>query len=885
MCCTRKISSTVATAAAIILLMGQCGLARLVPSDSGPSQQRRRSQRSNNRVYKASISPNWFADNTHFWYRNDLPEAAREFIVVDAVEGVRKTAFDHRRLADALNGAGLEDIHFNRLPLEGLDFRLAEDVFSFRIGDDVWSCHLKTYALRKLEDRESVAKDRLPVLPAADVPRASTRTGPETSIAFVNGTSGEIELFWLDTGGRRRSYGKIAPGKEHEQHTYGGHVWEIVDGKGDILAAFQASDTPTRVEITGKNMIGRRRSGPRRGPGQLSDQSADGKWTAFVRDNNVYIRSKDDGTEIQLGQDGSAAESYGMLQWAPDSKVLVGFRIEPGDRKEVHLIESSPEGGGRAVLRSRPYPLPGDKFTSYELNLFNLEDKAQLKPNVDRIDFGRPRLRWNHDGGSFTYEKTDRGHQRFRMIKVDFHTGEARTIIDEKTDTFIWTAHTENVRLSRVNWISDTNEIVYASERDGWRHLYLIDAETGKINNQITKGQFVVRAIDRIDEEQRQIWFRAGGRNPEQDPYFIHYYRVNFDGSGLVALTKANGYHSIQYSPDRNYIIDTYSRVDMAPVHELRRVSDGKHLCELEKADISQLRADGWEPPEVFVAKGRDGMTDIWGIICRPRNFDSKKKYPIIEEIYAGPHSSYVPKTFSTYRRYVSLTDLGFIVVKIDGMGTANRSKAFHDVCWKNLKDAGFEDRILWIKSAAKQYPYMDISRVGIYGTSAGGQNAAGAVLFHPEFYKVAVASCGCHDNRMDKASWNEQWMGYPVGPHYSECSNIDNARRLQGHLMLSIGELDTNVPPESTMRFVDALVKAGKDFELVVIPGTGHGSGGAYGDRRRRDFLARHLLGIEPPSRNAYPGMRHIPEMIPKEVKSSFAPPAERDRLPACAY
>ena len=253
----------------------------------------------------------------------------------------------------------------------------------------------------------------------------------------------------------------------------------------------------------------------------------------------------------------------------------------------------------------------------------------------------------------------------------------------------------------------------------------------------------------------------------------IHYYRVNFDGTGLVALTEGNGNHSIQYSPDRKYLIDTYSRVDMAPVHELRRVADGKLVCELEKADITELQASGWQPPEVFVAKGRDGTTDIWGIICRPAHLDPSKKYPVIEYIYAGPQGSFVPKTFSPARRFAALTDLGFIVVQIDGMGTANRSKAFHDVCWHNLKDAGFPDRILWHQAVAGKYSYYDTDRVGIYGTSAGGQNSTGAVLFHPDFYKVAVSACGCHDNRMDKASWNEQWMGYPVGPQYAACSNI----------------------------------------------------------------------------------------------------------------
>jgi dipeptidyl aminopeptidase/acylaminoacyl peptidase len=371
------------------------------------------------------------------------------------------------------------------------------------------------------------------------------------------------------------------------------------------------------------------------------------------------------------------------------------------------------------------------------------------------------------------------------------------------------------------------------------------------VKNPITQGEWVVRGIDLIDEDARQVWFHASGRCAGEDPYFIHYYRINFDGTGLVALTEGNGTHSIQYSPDRRYLIDTYSRVDMAPVHELRRVSDGKLVCPLEEADIRELTADGWAPPEVFVAQGRDGKTEIWGIICRPKDFDPGKKYPVVEYIYAGPQGSYVPKRFSPIRTHASLADLGFIVVQMDGMGTANRSKAFHDVCWKNLKDAGFPDRILWHQAVARKYPCYDLSRVGVYGNSAGGQNAAGAVLFHPEFYHAAVASCGCHDNRMDKASWNEQWMGYPVGPCYAECSNIDNAHRLQGKLFLIVGEMDNNVPPESTMRFVDALIKAQKDFDLLVIPGGGHGMGGAYGTRRMQDFFVRHLLGTEPPDRN----------------------------------
>jgi dipeptidyl aminopeptidase/acylaminoacyl peptidase len=732
-----------------------------------PQQRRAGLGQADGRVFKGQITPHWFADNTRFWYRNDLRGGAREFILVDAEHGNRQAAFDHDKLAVALSKSADAEHKGDKLPFDNLEFVADSKAIRFKVGDTVWQCDLTSYECSKTD-----AKDL----------------------------------------------------------------------------------SPTRESTEETNPAARAGRGPRPRESEPSDRSPDGRWTVFVREHNVFVHEREGGKEIQLSDDGKEGMAYGRPSWAPDSKSVVAFRVEPGDRKEVYLVESSPRGGGRAKLQTRPYALPGDKFSAYELNVFDIGGPKQTKPEVDRFEHGweRPRLRWSRDGRRFSYEQVDRGHQRFRLIEVDPKTGRSRNLIDEKTDTFIWTAHTENVNLRAVNWLEKSDEIIYASERDGWRHLYLIDAKEGKIQNQITKGEWVVRGIDRIDEENRQIWFRASGRHPDQDPYLIHYYRINFDGTGLVALTEGNGNHTIQYSPDQKHLIDTYSRVDKPPVHELRRAADGRRLCDLEEADIADLKASGWAAPEVFVAKGRDGTTDIWGIICRPNNFDPNKKYPVIEQIYAGPQGSFVPKAFSATRRFASLTDLGFVVVQMDGMGTANRSKAFHDVCWKNLKDAGFPDRILWHQAVAKKYSYYDISRVGIYGTSAGGQNAAGAVLFHPEFYKAAVANCGCHDNRMDKASWNEQWMGYPVGPQYSESSNIDNAHRLRGKLFLVVGEMDTNVPPESTLRFADALIKANKDFDLLVVPGGGHGAGGAYGQRRLQDFFVRHLLGKEPPDRNA---------------------------------
>jgi dipeptidyl aminopeptidase/acylaminoacyl peptidase len=769
------------------------------PEELQASYQRARATRLPGGVYKMRIEPHWFHDNTRFWYRNDLARGAREFVLVDAEAGQREAAFDHKKLAASLTKAAGKDYSAERLPFDSIDFLDDGKAIRFRVGDTTWKCDLSSYECSK-----SDAKSQ----PAATEP-ATAESAP-------------VDTLWPDG---------LAP--DAEQPT-----------------AFQQPQP--------------------RPAGRSERRSPDGTWTAFVKDGNVFVRDHD-GKETQLSKDGKERLAYGLLNWSPDSKMLVAFRIEPGDRKEVYLIQSSPSGGGRAQLRTRPYALPGDKFTFYEPNLFDVAQQKQIKPEVDRIEleYGTPQLHWKKDSHTFTYQKADRGHQRFRLIEVDAATGKACNLIDENSKTFIWTAHTEGVNIPAITWLKGDNEIIYASERDGWRHLYLIDAKEGKVKNTITNGDYVVRGVDRIDEDKRQVWFRASGKTPGQDPYLVHLYRVNFDGTGLVALTEGNGDHSPprgprgarggtpagpQFSPDRKYLIDTYSRVDMAPVHELRRTSDGSLVCKLEEADISGLKSGGWEPPEVFVAKGRDGKTDIWGIICRPPHLDPNKKYPVIEYIYAGPQGSFVPKTFSPARRFAALTELGFIVVQIDGMGTANRSKAFHDVCWHNLADAGFPDRILWHKAAAQKYPYYDISRVGIYGTSAGGQNSTGAVLFHGDFYKAAVSACGCHDNRMDKASWNEQWMGYPVGPQYAASSNIDHADRLTGKLFLIVGELDTNVPPESTLRLVDALIKAGKDFDLLVVPGMGHSDGGQYGRRRLQDFFVRHLHGVQPPDRNAAP-------------------------------
>lgn len=588
--------------------------------------------------------------------------------------------------------------------------------------------------------------------------------------------------------------------------------------------------------------------------------SPDGRWEAFIKNYNVFIRTKDKKEELALSSDGSEGDyyTYSSLAWSPDSKKLAAYRLRRGYHRIIHYVESSPADQLQPKHHSMEYAKPGDTLDINQPVLFLVDDKKQvdiggsLFPNPYELS----ELVWRKDSRAFTFEYNQRGHQVYKVVEVDGLTGKARAIISEEPKTFFYYTQTrssargDSGRKYRCD-VQDGKEVIWMSERDGWNHLYLIDGATGEVKNQVTKGEWVVRGVQKVDEEKRQVWFQASGMYPVKDPYFVHYYRINFDGTGLTALTDGDGNHSALFSPDMAYYVDTWSRVDLPPVTELRRTFDLKVIMTVERADIQELVKAGWSPPEVFVSKARDGVSDIWGLIYRPMNFDPAKKYPVVEYIYAGPHGSFVPKSFQAYNSMQSLAELGFIVSQVDGMGTSNRSKAFHDVCWKNLGDAGFADRILWHKALAAKYPFYDVSRMGIYGNSAGGQNSLGGLLFHPEFYKVSVSSCGCHDNRMDKVWWNELWMGWPVGSEYAASSNVENAYRLQGKLLLIVGEMDRNVDPASTMQVINALIKANKTFDLLVIPGGGHGMGGPYGERKRNDFFVRHLLGVEPPDWN----------------------------------
>ncbi|MBN2683758.1 MAG: prolyl oligopeptidase family serine peptidase, partial [Pontiellaceae bacterium] len=659
--------------------------------------------------------------------------------------------------------------------------------------------------------------------------------GPESAIIFINITKEPVQLFWADSAGIKHPYAVVQPGASYRQHTYSGHAWIAGDH------AFIAQDEPGLAYI-GIVPSASRSTPPRRQPRQVTQNRGEApKWQVRFRDNNLFVRStQENNNETQLTSDGTVEQSYsGPTFFSPDGRYLIAMRTTPGDQRTIDLVEAAPRDQLQPKTVTISYAKPGDRIAQSKPCLFDLQTMKPIP--VDDALFPNPwditDCRWAPDGSQFYFVYNERGHQVARLLSLNPQTGAVKVLAEETSDTFIDWTNKLNVR-----YLNQTEEALWMSQRTGWNHLYLIDLKTGE-NTPITSGEWVLRNIVQIDEAAREIIFRAGGIVPDQDPYYLHYARVGFDGSSLTLLTEGNGTHSISWSPQQNYYVDSWSRVDQPPVHELRRISDGGLIKELGKADASALLALHPYLPEPFVAKGRDGETDMYGVIYRPSDFDPEKKYPVVEEIYAGPQDQHVPKAFSPWRSRQRLAELGFIVVQIDGMGTNWRSKEFHDVCYKNLKDAGFPDRIAWLKAAAEQYPYMDLTRVGIYGTSAGGQNAMRAVLDHADFYKAAAADSGCHDNLMDKMWWNEQWMGWPVDESYIESSNMEDAHKLGGKLLLTVGMMDSNVDPSSTLQVVEELIKADKDFELMVFPSSGHGAGmGAYGTRLREQFFIRYL-------------------------------------------
>jgi hypothetical protein len=612
--------------------------------------------------------------------------------------------------------------------------------------------------------------------------------------------------------------------------------------------------------------------GPAANAGDYENRSPNGRWAAYVKEHNLFVRDTSTGATLRLTRDGMPGDDYATplpdlrvlitqdasmgedvrerpdVFWSPDSTKFVTVKIDSREAGRFTTLQFVPPGQLRPKAYDYVYPLPGEVLPRAEVVVFDLlaGKRVDVKTEPLEIPFqgGPGSFEWFPDGKSFYYEHGTRGNKETEMRVVNPETGEQKVLITEENGLYIDPGE------HFVRMVPDGGGILWTSERDGWNHIYYYSAD-GKLQSQVTKGPWVVRSIEHIDAKAKQVYFLANGREKGEDPYETHLYRVNFDGTGLEPLTPGDASHTADFSTDGQYFVDSFSRPDLPGGGTLRRSKDGSVVRELEKADVAGLEAMGWKPAEPFAGKATDGKTDLYGLIWRPSNFDASKKYPIVEQVYTGPQGYFTPKTFAASIRLQSIAELGFVVVMVDGRGTTGRSRAFHEFSYHNL-GGSFEDHVTMIKEMAEKYPFMDITRVGIYGTSAGGYGSAHAILQFPDFYKVCVSTSGDHDPRLDKAWWNEQYQGYPLGDDYVDQSNMTMASKLKGHLLLIHGDIDDNVNPEETMRMVDSLMTANKKFDMLYVPNMFHGDSGphaSYVSLRRWDYFVQYLLGVTPPA------------------------------------
>jgi dipeptidyl aminopeptidase/acylaminoacyl peptidase len=614
------------------------------------------------------------------------------------------------------------------------------------------------------------------------------------------------------------------------------------------------------------------RGGAARAPETMSP---DGTKGVFIRDWNLWMRDVATGRETQLTTDGVKDFGYAtdnagwtmsdraIVVWSPDSKKIATFQQDQRNVGDMYLVSTKV---GHPELRSWKYPLVGDSVVAMIHRV--IIDVSGASPKMVRLKMPADQHRstlcdhivcggewadveWYPDGSHLAFVSTSRDHKQENLRVADAATGDIRDVMEEKVPT-----QYESGR-GKVNWhvLPASNEVIWYSQRDDWGQLYLYDLTTGKLKQQITTGEGNVAQLLRIDEKARTLYFTAVGKEKGRDPYFIHFYKIGMDGKGLTLLTPEVANHTVELSPSSKYFIDTYS-TPTTPQTVVLRDMNGKMLATLAKADASRLLATGWKPPMPITVKARDGKTDLYGLMFVPTNLDSSKKYPIINHIYPGPQTGSVGgRTFNPSRGdSQSLADLGFVVVEIDGMGTPWRSKSFHDFYYGNMGDNTLPDQITGMEQLAQKYKWIDIGRAGIWGHSGGGFATADAMFRYPDFFKVGIAESGNHDNRNYEDDWGERYQGLQTptatGNSYDAHANQNLARNLKGKLMLAHGTLDNNVPPDNTLLVVDALIKANKDFDLLMLPNQAHGYGNMsnYMTRRRWDYFVKNLMGAEPP-------------------------------------
>ena len=616
---------------------------------------------------------------------------------------------------------------------------------------------------------------------------------------------------------------------------------------------------------------------PARDPNAIP--SPDGTKAAFIRDHNLWVRDLETGDETPLTGDGIEDFGYAtnnagwvkrdspVLLWSPGSDMIATFQH---DARGVGMMHMATTNVGHPELASWKYPLPGDslifRISRVVIHLGDPEAgrphrvvRLRMPPDPHRSSItdhvAGPGgvfldIEWSRDGSQLAFLSNSRDHKHAQLRVADPATGEVRDVLSETEENFFESGS------GTVNWrvLKESNEVIWFSKRHNWGHLYRYDLTTGEPLGRITTGEWNVRQLLRVDEGARTLYFTGTGREPG-DPYFQYLYKVGMDGAGLTLLTPDSANHAVTLSPSGAHFVDSYSTPVIPPVAVVRDL-DGNVVVELERADISALLSSGWQPPEPFTVKARDGETDLHGLMYKPTGFDPARSYPVVNYLYPGPQSGSVgSRSFRASRGdKQAIAELGFIVVEVDAMGTPGRSKAFHDTYYGNMGDNGLPDQVAMVRQLGERHPWMDLDRVGIWGHSGGGFASTAGILRYPDLYKVAVSQAGNHDNRNYEDDWGEKWQGL-LETYADGTTNYDNqanqlvAENLEGKLLLAHGTMDTNVPLYNTLLVVDALIAADKDFDLIMMPNRGHGFGNEpYMMRRRWDYFVRHLLGVEPP-------------------------------------
>ncbi len=653
--------------------------------------------------------------------------------------------------------------------------------------------------------------------------------------------------------------------------TSGDHFWyKNFNSKGsEIIVVDAAKGTISPSDGTQKSSGG---GAGRRGFNEKELVSPDSSKLAFIKDYNLWVKDIKTGTLTQLTTDGVKYFGYAtdnagwkktdnpILKWSPDSKKIATFKQDERLAGDMYLVTTNV---GHPKLESWKYPLPGDtNIITIQRVVINVDQPKVIfiksAPDPHRASLSDDisssgtfdDVQWSPDATQVAFVSTSRNHQQEKFRIADASTGEVREVFEETVPTQYESGQ------GAINWryLPGSKEIIWYSERDNWGHLYLYDATTGKVKNQITKGDWVVTQLVKVDEKKRVLYFFADGREPG-NPYYTYFYRIGFDGKNLTLLTPDKGNHSIRMSPSENYFIDNYSQPDVPGVSLLKNI-EGKTILTLEKTDISRLVATGWKPPVPFTVKAHDGTTDLYGLMYVPTQMDPSKKYPVVDYIYPGPQGGSVGYWgFAASRNdNQSLAELGFIVVQIEGSSNPLRSKSYHDMSYGHMAENTLPDQVSGIRQLSQRFSYIDTNRVGIWGHSGGGFATACAMFTYPDFFKVGISESGNHDNRNYEDDWGERYIGLLTGDannsNYTAQANQVYAKNLKGKLMLAHGLMDDNVPPTNTLLVVEALEKANKDYDLVVFPNSAHGYGfySFYMMRRRWDYFVKNLLGKIPP-------------------------------------